>query len=373
MKTLFVVGGLPFGGIENLLFDISSELLKRNYPFKVVNLSGTGQKVREFEEAGIPLINLGNSFRDIKTFKLGTARRLKELIEREDAQIVHSMQFTGDYFTRLALLFDKRRKVITHIHNTKIEKRFERRLFNKMLSLRTDVFLSVSKEVFEVVEKTHNFFKKPHYIFYNGIAFRKLEEQLKGAKAHEFFKGRKVFIALGRLVKQKRIDLAIRAISMVANKHPDVALAVIGDGGERERLKKLAEELKVEDRVYFFGYQKEVAPFLSNAFALVMPSEYEGLPITHLEAAYFGLPAIISPFVPSKEILSQASLIAPLSAEEVAKKMELLLENEKLYKEMSQKARETAKRYSIERYADALLALYERLIKGDLPKERVLF
>ena len=347
MKTLFVVGGLPFGGIENLLFDISKELLKRNFPFKVVNLSGTGQKVVEFKEAGIPLINLESSLKAIKTFRLKTAFKLRRLIESEKAEIVHTMQFPADYFARVALINDRHRKVITHIHTVRKEKRVERKIFNRFLSIRTDVFLAVSKDVRKVVEKEHNFFRKPSYIFYNAVNYKKLEAQLRKPVISNILKGKKVFITVGRLVKLKRIDLAIRALALIEKKYPDAVLAVIGDGKERQNLERLAQNLNLKEKVFFFGYQKEIAPFLSKAFALLMPSEHEGLPVSHLEAAYFGLPAIISPFVPSRELLSDASLVAGLSPEEIAKKMERLLIDKVLYRELSDNARKTAMLYSI--------------------------
>jgi len=373
MKTLFVVGGLPFGGIENLLFDISKELLRRNFPFKVVNLSGTGQKVAEFKEAGIPLINLESSLKAIKTFRLKTALKLRRLIESERAEIVHTMQFPADYFTRIALIDDRRRKVITHIHTVRKEKRIERRIFNRVLSIRTDAFLAVSRDVHKVVEREHNLFRKPSYVFYNAVNYKKLEAQLEKPAVPDVLKGKKVFITVGRLVRLKRIDLAIRALALIEKKYPDAVLAVIGDGKERQNLERLALNLNLKDRVFFFGYQKEVAPFLSKAFALLMPSEHEGLPVSHLEAAYFGLPAVISPFVPSRELLSDASLVAGLSPEEIAKKMELLLTERELYRELSDSARKTARLYSIERYVDTLINFYGQLKEGKLPEEKVLF
>ena len=374
MRVLFVVGGLPFGGIENLLFDVSKEFLKRGIPFKVVNLSGTGQKEEEFREAGIPVVDLGSSLKDIKTFKLKTAGKLKKLIEEERADVVHSMQFPADYFTRVALLTDRRVKVITHIHTTKRERRFERRVFNRLLSARTDAFLSVSEAVYRAVEKEHNIFGKPHYVMYNGINFLRLAERAKEkVDLNINIKDKKLFIVVGRLVPMKRVDLAIRALSIISRKHQEAALLIVGEGKERKKLEKLAEELSIKNRVIFTGYRKNVAPYLFNSYALLMPSEYEGFPVTHIEAAFFGLPAIISPFVPSKEVFARSSLIAPLSAEEIAKRMELLLTDNRTYRRLSEAASQEASRYSIEAYADALLDLYEGLTRGKLPEKRVLF
>ena len=369
MKALFVVGGLPFGGIENLLYDVSLELLKRGFDFKVVNLSGTGEKLPEFLDAGVPVENLGSSLRDIKTFRFSTAVKLKHLLEREKPDLVHSMQFTGDYFSRLAALGLSGLKVITHVHNIKREKRLERRFLNRLLSFRTDLFLSVSRAVYEYVEREHNFFGKPHLIFYNCIS----PERLKPLEEIELLEGKLNFLCLGRLVKQKNFDVAIKAFKRVASRFPSTQLVIVGEGGERGRLESLVEKLSLRGRVLFLGYRKDVASVLARSYALLVPSEYEGLSIAHLEAAYFGLPAIVTPAVPSREILGSASFVVPPEPSAFAEKMVKLLEEPELYRRLSEEAKRVANRYTVDKYVSALLELYDALLSGKLPEREVFF
>lgn len=368
MKVLFVVGGLPFGGIENLLFDVSNELLKRGFQFKVVNLSGVGEKYREFLDAGIPVINIGSSKKDLKTYRLDIAYKLRKLIQSYKPDIVHSMQFSGDYFARISTLGLPKVKVLTHVHNIKRERRFERRLINRIFSLKTDVFLSVSKEVFKVVEKEHNIARKPHYILYNAINTKKFEEEgnleLKG--------GVRYITCVGRLVEQKNFDVAIKAFSLIEKKYPDIQLLIVGEGKEKERLQNLVKNLKLTEKVIFAGYRRDVPAILKSSYILLMPSSYEGFGIAHLEAMYAGLPAVISPNVPSKEVASECSLIVPVDPREIANALDRLLTDESLYKELSCKARKIAQEFTIERYVDKLLYLYECTLSGNYPDKVVL-
>jgi hypothetical protein len=78
------------------------------------------------------------------------------------------MNFSADYFSKLALLNSKT-LIVTHIHNTKIEKHLHRRVLNRLLSFRTSFYVSVSKAVYDMVEKKHNMFKKKHIVLYNAI------------------------------------------------------------------------------------------------------------------------------------------------------------------------------------------------------------
>ena len=93
-----------------------------------------------------------------------------------------------------------------------------------------------------------------------------------------------------------------------------------------------------------------------------MPSEYEGFGIAHLEAMYAGLPAVISPNVPSKEIASDCSFVVPINPEDIANAVKKLLTDRSLYEEFSKKAKETAKEFSIENYVDKLISLYEKIL-----------
>ena len=156
MKVAYVVGGLPFGGIETLLFDMSLELKKRGFEFIIINLSGTGNKLPEFLNAEIPVINLNDNLKSIKTYRLDTSLKLRKFLKEYSPDIVHSMQFSADYFSRISSLFLPA-KIVAHIHNVKQEKT-RKENSKQILSLKTDVFISVSKEVFKLVEKTHNIF-----------------------------------------------------------------------------------------------------------------------------------------------------------------------------------------------------------------------
>ncbi len=358
MKILYVVGGLPFGGIENLLFDIARELSKRNIDYRIINISGTGEKTEEFFRANLPVVNLGNSKKILKTYRLPTAIKLRYFIKQYKPDIIHSMQFSADYFSRIATISIKDIKIITHIHTIKKEKRIERRIFNKLLSFKTDVFLSVSKDVFKVVEKEHNLARKQHYILYNAINTKAFDTET----SLNLQKGIKYIACVGRLVKQKNFDVAIKAFSLIEKNHPDTRLLIVGDGGMNKKLQQLTKDLNIYDKVIFAGYRKDVPGILKKSYMLLMPSEYEGFGIAHLEAMYAGLPAIISPFVPSKEIASECSIIAPIDPQQIAYYIEKLLTDEVLYKELSLKAKEIAKNFTIEEYVNKLLTLYSSLI-----------
>ncbi|BCB76184.1 glycosyltransferase family 4 protein [Phytohabitans flavus] len=124
--------------------------------------------------------------------------------------------------------------------------------------------------------------------------------------------GRYVLL-VGRLVPEKRADLLIRAfrrLPLEANGQgpDDVKLAVVGGSSYTDdfvaHLKATAEG---DPRVVFtgFAYGDLLAELYSHAAVFVQPSHVEGLPLTLLEAASYGLPVVASDISPHVEVLER--------------------------------------------------------------------
>lgn len=112
-------------------------------------------------------------------------------------------------------------------------------------------------------------------------------------------------LGIGRLTRQKRFDLLIRAFSLV--RHPEARLVILGEGGERSRLSKLVATLGLTDRVKLPGYVTDVAGWLNQTDLFVLPSRYEGLPAVALEAMAANCPVLSTDcFAAARALLSVA-------------------------------------------------------------------
>ncbi|GIW68435.1 MAG: hypothetical protein KatS3mg099_383 [Candidatus Parcubacteria bacterium] len=105
-----------------------------------------------------------------------------------------------------------------------------------------------------------------------------------------------LFVAVGRLVPWKHFDAAVRAVRLVRRKAPKARLIVVGDGPERAALEDLAHKEGVKDAVQFAGAlpADTTHRYIEAADALVLPSSYEGLSHTLLEAMALGTLVIAS-------------------------------------------------------------------------------
>ncbi|MEO6247384.1 MAG: glycosyltransferase [Sphingomicrobium sp.] len=100
-------------------------------------------------------------------------------------------------------------------------------------------------------------------------------------------------LAAGRLVAQKRVDLALHAFA--AWHEPGARLIIAGDGDERPALEKLARKLGISDRTQFAGRLPDLTTVFRGADLLLSTSAYEGFPATLVEAIVAGLPVVTTP------------------------------------------------------------------------------
>lgn len=124
------------------------------------------------------------------------------------------------------------------------------------------------------------------------------------------FKDKFSFIHVGRFFPQKNHINLIRAFSKLNRE--DSQLILLGKGGEEgdtfNMSKKLVEELHLQDKVIFIGFDNNPFKYLKRSHVFVLSSDFEGLPMAILEAMSIGLPIISTDCSTGpREILSPSS------------------------------------------------------------------
>ena len=99
-------------------------------------------------------------------------------------------------------------------------------------------------------------------------------------------------LMVSRLSHEKGIDRAIRAVAYAKARGLRVHLHLVGDGGERERLEGVSEELDVLDWILFHGEQSNPYRYMKSADLLLMTSYHEAAPMVVDEARALGLPVL---------------------------------------------------------------------------------
>lgn len=107
---------------------------------------------------------------------------------------------------------------------------------------------------------------------------------------------RKKAIAVGRLEAPKGFDMLIDCWKRVAEQHPDWHLDIYGEGSCRNDLQLQIEQLHLNDRITLCGRSNNIMDVYPEYSLHIMPSRYEGQPMTLIEAQACGLPSVVFNF-----------------------------------------------------------------------------
>ena len=175
-------------------------------------------------------------------------------------------------------------------------------------------------------------------------------------------------VMVGRLARQKRPDVAIRAFAGVRREYPEARLDVVGDGPLRGQVEALVAELGLENSVRLLGSRDDVPELLSAATCFLLTSDYEGCPVSVVEAMAAGAPVVCTAVGGIPELVVDGEtgiLVEPRSPGGAARALAALLADPARARRMGLAARERARRlYSSERMVRAVEMLYQEAVSG---------
>ncbi len=170
---------------------------------------------------------------------------------------------------------------------------------------------------------------------------------------------------IGLILPRKNIENLIRAFKIFSEKHKNFNLVLAGRIVEgNNNVEKVIEELQLKNKIKFIGYvqEKEKVLLYTHSMCLAFLSIREGFGLPILEAQSLGVPVLASNMTSLPEVGGDGALyVDPYNVEEIAKKMEEIVFNEKLRKKLIQKGYENIKRFSWEKSANELLNLFSSI------------
>jgi glycosyltransferase involved in cell wall biosynthesis len=172
----------------------------------------------------------------------------------------------------------------------------------------------------------------------------------------------------GRLVREKGVDVLLRAFARVTGQIPEARLMIYGEGPERRRLEELRGELGITDNVTLLGFRphEEMAPAYSRAWALAVPSRWEEpFGVVAPEAMMVGTAVVASRCGGLAEIVRDGQtgyLVPPGDADALATALLRLLQDRELAGDMGRAGREVAlAEFSESSTVDRFVQLYQSL------------
>ncbi len=236
-----------------------------------------------------------------------TARRLRRLQRRHGYDVVHAHAARAGLMVRAAGLRGPTVAYTPHALITQAagaRPAAELRAYGALeraLSRRTDLLVHVSESEAEH-GRSQGLAPRRRVVIPNGIDPVDAPHPVDARITLDLPLTGPVVGFVGRLTRQKGVDLLLHAWARVVAAEPDAVLVLVGDGPERETLLTLADRLELGRSVRFVGERSGVAAMPAfDVFCL--PSRYEGFPYVLLEAMQLGIPVVTTTGAGAEQLL----------------------------------------------------------------------
>lgn len=285
-----IVHSLEIGGLERVVMHLANRLSPAYRPV-VFCLTVKGDFAAELENAGIEVIALGK-----KPGKdLSLPGRLARLFRQHEIKIVHAHNsgpmFTGTWAGKLAGI----KGIIVTDHSRKFPERGSVVATEWVLARLVDEIVSVSElNQTDLIEKMH-WPRRKITVIHNGVEQVPEIEPEQAAKLRGEFDLQPetpLVLNVARLRKQKNIHVLIEAARLLRERGVAAKIIVAGEGSERASLEQAIAAAKLEDRFILAGWRLDTLALYRIADLFVLSSNWEGLPMSLLEAMSARLPVV---------------------------------------------------------------------------------
>ena len=364
MKILHIISSSGMYGAEAVILNLSRSLKETSHSSVLGLFANSANPNLELHEAA--------SREGIESHVLpcegqldrSVPHKIRALLDRTKADLVHAHGYKADLYTWLALR-NSGVPLVSTCH-TWYDNDLLVSLYgaaDRMVLRKYSSVVAVSAEVKERLLRS-GVDKQKIYLVRNGIDLRPFDAatprlRLDGAVPQ----GNLIVGLVGRLAKEKGVDIFLRAAARVVALFPAVSFVVAGDGPEREALEVMIHGLKLRPNLILLGRRDDMPSVYASLDIMVSSSRQEGLPIALLEGMASRLPIIATAVgeVPSIILNQETGLLIPAEEEEsLAGAIVSLLRDSGMRQRLGAAARQLAEQeFSAGRMTADYLNIYE--------------
>lgn len=352
MKIVQVMPDFGLAGAETMVENLSCGLAAEGCDVLVISFFDLHTAITErIENRGIKIKYLGKK----RGFDPSIISKMRKIIKAYQPDVIHTHRYVLPY-AFLASMGFKAKRVHT-VHNvaqkeqTKVGKNINRVLFRYF----NVVPVALSKEIQRTIQEVYGLPDNRIPVVFNGIDLSRCIVKESYARKDTF-----TVLHIGRFMDVKNHELLLRSFARFKGQHSDARLQLLGDGELKENMMQLAGQLNITDAVEFAGLQSNVYPWLHNADVFILPSKFEGMPMTLIEAMGTGLPIIASNVGGIPDMLSsqkEALLIEP-KEEKIIEALEMVYSDAKKREYWGRNALQRSSLFSSQATARKYLQLY---------------
>jgi len=348
------------------LWNIAKRIDKKKYQVFAACLREGGPYEDKLRRIGVKVKNF-----DLKTLvDIRIILRLVRYIKQNNIDIVETAVFPADVYGRISAKLANVPIIISTMHRVEDHKqeaiyRFLPFVDTVTMALTTKI-IAVSGAVKNYLIRRHKIRPEKISVIYNGIDVNKYKSHTNITEFKKQFNlepSIPIVAFIGRLVKVKAASYFLEAAASVLTSGKKAQFLVVGDGPLKQSLVKQTQKLGIDQHVFFIGFRKDIPKILSLIDILVVPSLWEGLPLTILETMSAGKPIIAARVGGIPEAIKNGGtgiLVPPKNSEALTGAINDLLAAPKKRKEMGEKAKQRALQlFDVERMVKEYENLYD--------------
>ena len=363
IRVMMIVDRLDdtLGGGEMTVVSLASSLPAERYEVWVCTTRiAEGWPLETLKREGIKHVHLARSGRSLMPF-----RELRRVLRDERIDIVHGHMFGSNVWAALLGRMARVPVVIAQEQTWSYEGRPLRKLTDAVIGRLVHAFIAVSTADAQRMHKLERIPLRKIHMIPNAWYPREVEAEA-GLRA-EIGVGpdAPIITSVAVLRPQKRLEILLEAFESVAARVPDAHLVLVGSGPEDERLERIVASMTAGERVHMVGQRSDVAAIWRVVDIAAMSSDFEGTPLSALEAMSAGVPLVATSVGGIPDIAQDgvsALLVPRRDPAALAAALERLLLDPDLRRRMGEAARERAQEFTAERHAARNAELYERLL-----------
>ena len=323
-----------------------------------------GEPVATLARAGVRHVDLGRTHR----FDVRAPIALVRLLRREHFDVLHAHMFGANAWAAVLGRLARVPVVIAHEQTWSYEGRPLRRIADAAIGRLVHAFVAVSSRDAERMAALERVPAGKIEVIPNawvprdGGATGDLRPEL-GLPADT-----PLIATVAILRPQKRLDVLLEAFVRVLATVPEARLVIVGDGEERDDLQSRTTALGIQDSVRFTGVRQDVATVWRSADVAALSSDYEGTPLSVLEAMAAGVPLVATEVGGMRDIAGDDGrrhgvvLVPRRDPDALGSALVGLLTDPTLRRQLGEAARARAGDFTGERHAQRCADLYLRLL-----------
>ncbi|WP_323665721.1 glycosyltransferase family 4 protein [Pectobacterium punjabense] len=368
MKVVYIITkASEIGGAQVHVKDLSERLIKDGHSVEVI-VGENGILVDELLNINAKVHIVKNLVREISPAKdILCVIELRRLIKKIKPDLVALHSSKAGIVGRLALLWTKIPVVFT-AHgwafadgvNEKDKRKYI--IIEKIFSRLANKIITVSNQDKSLALKYKVASEDKQVVIHNGIPDLKCENNPSYFNKNDVIR----LVSIARFSNQKDHITLFNALKKIDRN--DYHVDLLGTGPLCEDMKKMVDAYGLRDKVSFLGERRDIVEFLSKSDIFILISNWEGLPLSLLEAMRSGLPTIASDVGGVKECVADGKsgfLVRKGDTEDVAQKICMLLDNAEIREDMGKHGREVfEKNFVFDAMYKKTISVYQNVIKA---------